>query len=116
MLTQTAAEVHAIAARHHDIQQKQRRPRTFSILHDGSNGRIRLSNKARTLQLILHQSANVSIVFQDEDSLAHTFSSAAVNAPRSPLSLSCRRPLNYYRMINLGELFGKFALKRMLIM
>ena len=72
VLPQPPAQIQPIAAGHHDVQQKQRRPLPLRVLQNRTNRRIRPHRVARALQLILHQPADVGIVFQGKDHLTHS--------------------------------------------
>ena len=69
VLAQPAAEVKAIAARHHDIQQKQRRRLPLGIGKNLTDRQIGANGKTGALQVVLDQPGDIRVVFQHKNRL-----------------------------------------------
>ena len=69
ILPQPAAEIEAVSAGHHNVQQKKRRRLAVGVGNNLADGRIGANGVAGALQMVLHQPRDVGIVFQHKDRL-----------------------------------------------
>jgi len=67
---QTAADIEAIAARHHDVQQKQRGRLALGVRNHVGGGVKKPRGKPSGFQVMLYQPRNISVVFQHKNGLA----------------------------------------------
>ena len=70
MITQTAADIEAIAAGNHDVQQEERRRLALGIGNQVGRGVEDAGSKTRRLQMMLNETGNISIVLKHKYDLA----------------------------------------------
>ena len=74
MVAQAAADIEAIAAGNHDIEQEKRGRLALRVGNEISGGMKKACFKTSRLKVMLHQPRDVGFVFQNEYGLAQTVS------------------------------------------
>ena len=63
MITQSAANIETISTGNHDVQQKESRNLSLCVGDEIGRGMENTGSKARCLQVMLHETRNISVVF-----------------------------------------------------
>ena len=74
VIAQAPANVEAVAAGNHDVEQKQRGRLALGIGNEVGGGVKQARLKARRFKVMLHQPGNIGVVFQNKYGLAQTVS------------------------------------------
>jgi hypothetical protein len=74
MVAQAAADIEAIAAGNHDVEQEKRRRPALGVGNEIGGGMKQARFKTRRFQVMLHQPCDVGVVFQNKYGLAQTVS------------------------------------------
>ena len=69
VLAEAPAEVEAVAAGHHDVEQEEGGRLAFGVGDDAADGEVGADGEAGALQVILHQARDVGVIFQHKDGL-----------------------------------------------
>jgi hypothetical protein len=72
MVAQAPANVQAVSAGNHDVQQKQRRRPALGVGNHIGGGVKQARIKSRGFQVMLHQPRDIGVVFQYKYGLAQT--------------------------------------------
>ena len=70
MIAQPAADIQPIAARNHDIQQKQCRSLPLRIRNKVGRSMEDAGSKTRRLQMMLNETGNIRVILKHKNNLA----------------------------------------------
>jgi hypothetical protein len=77
MIAQTAANIEAVTAGNHDVQEKQRGRPALGVGNEIGGGVKEACFKARRLKMMLHQPGYIGVVFQNKYGLAQNHQSSS---------------------------------------
>ena len=70
MVAQAAANVEAVSAGDHDVQQEKRRGLTFGVGNDVGGGAVDPDGEAGGFQMVLDQARDIRVVLKNKNNLA----------------------------------------------